>query len=112
MCGGLMCERGIHMQLIYTVINMWRINMWRGHSHAANIHGNQHTGKGLFTHGGGTHVQLPYTVLAYREGGGGIPVLLLYNLCGYHTASGWLLDSVWLPYNCHVTTIQHPCGGP
>ena len=32
---------GIHVQLPYTVINMWSINVWwRGYSHAANIHGN------------------------------------------------------------------------
>ena len=30
---------GIHVQLTYMVINMWRINVWgRGHSHAATIH--------------------------------------------------------------------------
>ena len=40
MCGGLTCGwRDIHMQLPYTVINVWRINVWRGHSCAANIHG-------------------------------------------------------------------------
>ena len=31
---------GIHVQLPYTVINVWRINVWREHSHAANVHGN------------------------------------------------------------------------
>ena len=27
-----------HIQLPYTAINMWRINVWRGHSHAATVH--------------------------------------------------------------------------
>ena len=31
---------GIHVQLPYTVINMWSINVWRGHSRVANVHGN------------------------------------------------------------------------
>ena len=72
--------------------------------------------------GGGIHVQLPYTVLTYSECGGSIAVLLPYNLCGYHatqcgyhTAPGWLSDSVWLPHNSWldtrfcVTTIQLLC---
>ena len=37
-----MYGKGIHVQLTYTVINMWRINMWVE---------------------GGIHVQLPYTVI-------------------------------------------------
>ena len=32
--------RGIHVQLTYTVINLFRINVWRGHSHTATIHSN------------------------------------------------------------------------
>ena len=33
--------RGIHMQLTYVAVNMWRANMWvEGHSHAATIHSN------------------------------------------------------------------------
>ena len=39
-CGGLTCGGEIHMHLPYTVINMWRINVWRG-----------------------IHVQLPYTLI-------------------------------------------------
>ena len=31
---------GIHVQLPYTVINVCRINMWKGHSRTATIHGN------------------------------------------------------------------------
>ena len=53
--------------------------------------------------------------LPYR----GIAVLLPYNLYGYHATTmwlhatpGWLPDSVWLPHNCHVTTMQLPCGAP
>ena len=30
----------MQVQLPYTVINVWSIKVWRGHSHAANIHGN------------------------------------------------------------------------
>ena len=29
-----------HIQLLYTVINMWGINVWKEHSRAANVHGN------------------------------------------------------------------------
>ena len=31
---------GIYGQLPYTVINMWSINVWRGHSRVATVHGN------------------------------------------------------------------------
>ena len=32
---------GIHVQLTYTVINVWSINVWvEGHSRAATIHSN------------------------------------------------------------------------
>ena len=42
---------------------------------------------------GGIHMQLPYTVLTYRECGGSIAVLLPYNLCGYHaTQCGYHTD--------------------
>ena len=35
------CGGDIHVQLPYTVINVWRaITMWRGHSRAATVHGN------------------------------------------------------------------------
>ena len=57
-----------------------------------------------------TPMRLPYR---------GIAVLLPYNLYGYHATTMWLHatpgslpDSVWLPYNSHVTTIQLPCGAP
>ena len=45
---------GIHMHLPYTVINVWRINVWRG-----------------------IHVQLPYTVINMWRG---IPMQLLYTV--------------------------------
>ena len=32
MYGGLTCGGGIHVQLQHMVINVWRINVWRGHS--------------------------------------------------------------------------------
>ena len=36
-----MCGGDIHVQLPYTVINVWRaITMWRGTSRAATVHGN------------------------------------------------------------------------
>ena len=37
---GAMCIHVSHVQLLYTVIDMWRINVWRGHSCVANVHSN------------------------------------------------------------------------
>ena len=39
---GAVCIHVSHIQLLYMVINVWRINVWRGHSCAATIHGNEH----------------------------------------------------------------------
>ena len=38
---------GIHVQLPYTVINVWRINMWRGHSRVSQ---DRHRGTVLFNY--------------------------------------------------------------
>ena len=36
-----MCGGDIHVQLPYTVTNVWRaIHVWRGHSRAATVHSN------------------------------------------------------------------------
>ena len=71
---------GIHMQLPYTVINMcrghshaaytvvnvWRVNIWVEGTFTCSYH-TQYIICGGLTCGGGIHVQLPYTVLTDRE---------------------------------------------
>ena len=100
---------GIHMQLPYTVINVWRINMWRGHSRAATIH-STNIQRVWWEHCCVTTIQLVATMqLSVAT----IQLLVAYQIrCGYHITPGWIPDSVWLPYNSCVTTIQLPCGAP
>ena len=57
-----MCGMGIHMQLTYTVVNVWRVNMWVEGAFTCSYH-TQYLMCGGSTCGGGIHVQLPYTVI-------------------------------------------------
>ena len=53
---------GIYVQLLYTVINVWRINVWVEGAFTCSYH-TQSLMCGGLTCGGGIHVQLTNTVI-------------------------------------------------